>query len=277
VLTPRHLSDADLVALDDLERRVVAVDGGRLKLEKAVLREGRAQGLLAHDGVRLVGFLGVYRFGEATELAGAVDPAARRRGLGGALLDAALACASGATVLLVVPSGSEAGQALARSRGGTPHHAEHALVLTVPPPHEPHDPRTTVRPAGPGDVEWTSRLLQSAFGHVVDGLEPDSLVVAHDGVRVGTLRATRDGDTTGVYGFAVDPDRRGEGIGGDVLRRVCRQALAAGAARVALEVAVDNPHALRLYTSCGFLPVAGEDYWSLPVPVPVGAAGHPPG
>ena len=39
------------------------------------------------DG-RLVGFLGRYAFGSEPELAGAVDPAARRRGLGTALLTA---------------------------------------------------------------------------------------------------------------------------------------------------------------------------------------------
>jgi ribosomal protein S18 acetylase RimI-like enzyme len=50
-----------------------------------------------------------------------------------------------------------------------------------------------------------------------------------------------------------------------VLRRVCRDALAHGAREVVLEVAVDNPGALRLYTSTGFRLVGGEDYWTLPV------------
>lgn len=263
MLTPRRLSGTDLAALDDLERRVVAFDGGRLKLEKAVLREGRAQGLLSYDGDLLVGFVGVYVFGGAPELAGAVDPAFRRRRLGSVLLDSALRCAPPGPVLLVVPSGSSWGEALARSRGGTHDHAEHALVLSVPP-EGPHDPRTSVRPACPDDAERVTSLLQAAFGHPAGKLSTDTLVVEHDGVPVGTLRLTRDGDTAGIYGFAVDPDRQGEGIGRDVLRRICREALADGATRVALEVAVDNRHALRLYTSTGFVPVAGEDYWALP-------------
>jgi len=257
------LSDTDLAALDEFERRVVAVDGGRLKLEKAALREGRAQGLLSYDGERLVGFVGIYAFGGEPELVGAVDPSFRRRGLGNALLDSALRCAPEGRVLLVVPSGSTGGEVVARSRGGTYHHAEHALVLTVPPEGS-HDRRTAVRPAAPDDAASVMRILHAAFGYTPGGqVAPDTLVVEHDGVVVGTLRLTTDGDTAGIYGFAVDPTRQGEGIGRDVLRRVCRDALAGAANRVALEVAVDNPHALRLYTSTGFVPVTGEDYWSL--------------
>ncbi|MCW2776950.1 MAG: GCN5-related N-acetyltransferase [Frankiales bacterium] len=265
--TLRRLTDADLAALADLERRVVAVDGGRLKLEPHVLRDGAADGLLTYDGERLVGFLGVYAFGGPPELAGAVDPQARRHGVGGALLDAALQeCRQRGTdaPLLVVPAGSASGEALARSRGGTHAHSEHALVLTVPP-QSAEDPRTALRPARPDDTPAVARVLEAAFGHPLGDVEPGTVVVEHAGEVVGTLRVDRHGDRAGVYGFAVDPSRQGQGIGRDVLGRVCRQQLASGATSVALEVAVDNPHALRLYTSTGFVPVAGEDYWSLPL------------
>lgn len=258
---PRRLSASDLAALEDLERRVVAVDGGRLKLEMAALREGRAHGLLTHDGQRLVGFVGVYVFGGEPELVGAVDPDFRRRGLASALLDRALRFVPGG-VLLVVPSGSAGGESLARSRGGTYHHSEYALVLTEPP-EAPEDPRVAVRAARPDDAGHVATLLHAAFGHDVDALPADTLVIEHDGRPVGTLRLTRDGDTAGIYGFAVDPTRQGAGVGRDVLRRVCREVLADGAQRVALEVDVDNPQALRLYTSNGFVQVGGEDYWSL--------------
>lgn len=89
----RGLSDADLAAIADLERRVLAHDGGRLKLEWTALRERsgeRVDDLLWRDGDRLLGFLGLYSFGSADlELAGMVDPAVRRQGIGTALLNAA--------------------------------------------------------------------------------------------------------------------------------------------------------------------------------------------
>ncbi|MCU1691910.1 MAG: GCN5-related N-acetyltransferase [Frankiales bacterium] len=191
---PRRLTADDLRALDDLERRVVAADGGRLELERTVLR------------------------------------------------------------------------------------AEHALVLDVAP-QGPEDPRTTLRPAVPGDAPAVARLVEAGLGHASDGAGPGTWVAEQGGVVVGTLRVRAEDGTASVHGFAVDPVRRGEGIGRDVLRRVCRQALAAGARRVALEVAVDDPAALHLHTSTGFVLVAGEEYWRLPLWLspPTGAGRRRPG
>src|SRR5277367_5955708 len=90
----RGLSEADLSAIADLEQRVIAHDHGRLKLEWGELRTRsgeRVDDLLWRDGGKLLGFLGFYSFGGAVlELAGMVDPAVRRTGIGTALLEAAL-------------------------------------------------------------------------------------------------------------------------------------------------------------------------------------------
>jgi ribosomal protein S18 acetylase RimI-like enzyme len=111
-------------------------------------------------------------------------------------------------------------------------------------------------------------LLEAAFGwrpptDLHDRAGDTTLLVERGGVAVGTVRLTRHGDTAGVYGFAVDPSVQGQGIGRDVLGRVCRQLVDEGYARVTLEVATDNEQALGLYTSTGFVPEAGEDYWLL--------------
>ena len=55
----------------------------------------RVEDLLWWEGERLLGFLGIYTFGESAELAGMVAPDARGRGIGSGLLDAAMPlCAS---------------------------------------------------------------------------------------------------------------------------------------------------------------------------------------
>lgn len=275
----RGLTPVALEAVAALEHRTVSVDGGRLKLEWGTLRtrSGRAvEDLLWWDGERLLGFLGLYAFGQpSVELVGMVDPAARRRGVGAALLDAAIPVCVGRgfdQALLVVPRSSGAGRALATGRGATPDHSEHALVLDGPPADGPSDPRVTLRPAGPADAAETARLLQDAFGHV-SGHVPDPavpaserrLVIEYDGVVVGTVRLTVEQDRGGVYGFAVDPARQGRGIGRDVLRRVCERLRAEGVATVGLEVEVENDRALGLYTSLGFVRVTTEDYYALPL------------
>lgn len=269
----RGLPAEALDAIADLERRVVAADGGRLKLEWGTLRarpDDEVQDLLWWEGGQLLGFLGSYRFGPWVELAGMVAPEARRRGIGTALVDAGVRlCREPA--LLVVPRASAGGRALALGRGAVLDHSEHALVLTRAPAPGPTDPRVSLRRALPADADVVSRLLAAGFGYHVDDMadrladdrEP-TLLVERDGAPVGTLRVTLDGDAGGVYGFVVDPAHQAQGIGRDVLRRVCTQLRADGATRVGLEVAVQNEHALGLYTSIGFRPRTTEDYYALP-------------
>ncbi len=88
------LTDSALEAIAGLERRVVAADGGRLKLEWGVLRSrpvDEVRDLLWWEDGRLLGFLGLYVFsGQDLEVTGMVDPDARRRGIGRELFDAAL-------------------------------------------------------------------------------------------------------------------------------------------------------------------------------------------
>jgi len=274
----RGLSPRVVRALADLERRTVAVDGGRLKLEWGVLgdRTGhQVEDILFWDGDRLLGFLGMYGFAVPTvELAGMVDPATRRRGIATRLVDAALPlCRERGydRVLLVTPRAGAAGKGFALRCGAVLEHSEHALVLTTAPADGPTDPRIRLRTATAADAPEISRLLTAAFGRppsdVLEALASKSertLLVEMSGSVIGTLRANRRGEDGGVYGFAIDPAWQGRGIGRDVLRRVCHQLREAGVQRVGLEVAVENEHALALYTSIGFARVTTEDYYALP-------------
>jgi ribosomal protein S18 acetylase RimI-like enzyme len=274
----RGLTPVDLQAIAELEARTVGVDGGRLKLEWGVLnaRTGRdVEDLLWWDGDQLLGFLGLYAFAPPTaELAGMVDPDARRRGIATALLDAALPlCRERGyrEALLVTPRESSPGRSFALSRGAVLEHSEHALALLAAPADGPANPAVTVRTATQADVSEVARLLTAAFGPVpskalqLQATERSRTVLAElSGSAVGTLRLTREGEAAaGIYGFAVDPAWQGRGIGRDVLRRVCQQLRDEGVHRIGLEVAVDNDHAMGLYTSLGFTPVTTEDYYAL--------------
>lgn len=287
----RGLSPTGLKAVAELERRTVATDGGRLKLEWGALNTGGGRDVQEvlwwdeRDNAKLLGFLGVYSFGSPTiELAGMVDPTARRRGIGAALLEAAMPlCAqqNATQVLLVVPRASTAGRELALSRGGTLDHSEHALVLPGEPLTGQDDPTLTLRPATAEDLPEVYRILASAFDWVPKDLArsldaPDDLLMLAElaGQPVGTLRLTRDGDHGRIYGFAVDPAFQGRGIGRAALRRACQKLRQDGAKVVGLEVAVDNERALGLYTSVGFSEETTEDYFALPLTDEAGHAGQ---
>ncbi len=269
------LDRSTLAAIRALEREVVTADGGRLKLEHGVLEQrdpALVQDLLWWEGERLVGFAGLYAFGPPdVEIAGMVAPAARRAGIGTALLRAALPLARErgyARALLVTPNGSAAGRAFALAQAAVLDHAEHFLVLGDTPDGRPRDRSVTLRPAVPTDEPAVRRLLASAFGSAPDGPLRDhpgdtTYVIERTGEPVGTLRLSVHGETGGIYGFAVHADAQGQGIGRDVLSRACRLLRDGGCTRVTLEVETQNEGALGLYLSTGFVREAGEDYWAL--------------
>ncbi len=89
------LTNAALEAIASLERRVLAADGGRLKLEWGDLRHRSStevRDLLWWEDGQLLGFLGIYGFEAAAASRSPAwsTPAARRRGIGRALFAAAL-------------------------------------------------------------------------------------------------------------------------------------------------------------------------------------------
>ena len=269
-----QLGERELAAVRELEDVVVAHDGGRLKLEPAVLASRPVDATLCWSGEQLLGFAALYDFGPPdVEIAGMVAPQARRQRIATAMLDTLLPRARerGLTrALLVTPATTPAGRAFAQSRGAALSHSEHFLVLgSTPPAHVEHSGLST-RPGVEADLAMLGRVLGAAFGSTppTDRLRrdlPTTQVIQLDGVPVGTLRLERDEKRVGVYGFAVDPAQQGKGIGRAVLGRTCRTLREEGVERVTLEVETENAHALGLYTSLGFVPEAGEDYWALPL------------
>lgn len=152
-----RLSSRALVAIAELERRVIEADGGRLKLEWATLRRRSGdcvEDLFWWEGDRLLGFLGLYRYGSSLELAGIVAPDARQRGIATAQLDAAVPLYRGREcrqVLLIVPRFSVGGRRLALHRGGVLDHSEHAMTLLGPPTDRPRNPALRLRLASSAD------------------------------------------------------------------------------------------------------------------------------
>ena len=273
------LSSEALEAIAELERRVIEADGGRLKLEWGTLgrRSGdRVEDLLWWESGRLLGFLGFYGFESSPELAGMVAPDARRRGIGSALLDAALSLCrdrGDPPPLLIVPRHSQAGKRLALRRGGVLDHSEHALVLSGEPTSRADDQPVRLRPATAADLPLIARLLEQGFGwrapdDLADRLDSPrerTAIVELDSSAVGTIRLSRDERGGAIHGFVIEPSLRGRGIGRAALGHACEQLRAEGAQQIGLEVDVENDHALGLYTSVGFTPVITEDYFTLPV------------
>jgi ribosomal protein S18 acetylase RimI-like enzyme len=201
-----------------------------------------------------------------------VAPGARRQGIGTALLRAALSTAherSYGKVLLIVPRNDAGGLDLALVHGGTLDHSEHALLLSQRPAGSAGDQHLGFRRATEADIPELARLLTAGFGDAPADFErmlgnqfSRTLMIERSDQVIGTLRII---DESGIYGFVIDPEQQGKGLGREALRLTCEDLFDRGAESVHLEVEVNNDRALGLYTSLGFELVSTEDYYALEV------------
>jgi len=121
-----------------------------------------------------------------------------------------------------------------------------------------------VRPAGTADLPALMRLETSAFSenrlsrrslhHLLTRAHAFCLVAELRGTIVGyALVLLRRGTSLArLYSFAVNPERRGEGLGRTLLRAAEREAAGHHAQVMRLEVRPDNAAAIALYRAAGY-------------------------
>jgi ribosomal-protein-alanine N-acetyltransferase len=98
---------------------------------------------------------------------------------------------------------------------------------------------------------WTKGIFRdelAAPGRVYLVAEANGEVVGYAGLMLVLPEAH-------VTSVTVDPQRRGSRIGNRLMLRICREALAAGANSLTLEVRVSNRNAQALYHRFGMAPV----------------------
>jgi mycothiol synthase len=285
IVPVQQLSPAQLAAVDHLAARSDAHDGGHVRLNRDVLAArsgtGTSDFLYYADG-QLVGFVPIFTFtASETEISGMVDPRYRRRGIATRLVQVARAEArwrGSQNLLFMVERGSAAGQGFVNDLGVTLHHAEYAMTLTVPVPVQVRHPALVLRRAQAADAPAMTAILAAAFKDDPEDPATFALAMARhphhhwyvatlDGAMIGLLNAQMHGDATGIYGFAVAPERQGQGFGRQILGQTVAELQAAGQQHITLEVDIDNDHALALYTSCGFTQTTVYDYYRLHIAV----------
>lgn len=246
-----------------------ALESGPMDASSCILRYG---------GGMLVGFAGMYSWGNVTEveLVILVHPDFRRQGIGRGLLHTVvLLCRERGVkqLLLVVPRELPGSAAFARQAGTRHAHAEYTLDLdasriqaTASAPHA-----VELRRAGVDDIPVMATIAGAAFKAPFDEeqqtltrLMRDSArttwLAALDGLPVGVIQSADDDGRVFIVHFAVRPELQGQGIGRQMLLAIVRGLLDTGRQRITIEVETDNEHALGLYESCGFVTVNVTDY-----------------
>jgi ribosomal protein S18 acetylase RimI-like enzyme len=280
-----HLTDDERNEIAALAVICNAYEGLELKLSIGLPHpeaDQAAGDFLFYAHRRLAGYCALDSSnGPPFELCGMVHPDYRRRGIGRALLQAALAeCRqrSSTRLLLICEDASTSGRGFVATAGAIYRFSEHRLQLDRAAfDHRPPVPNTlTLSPAGRSDLETLVHVLAAAFGDPAEEARDSVLrnlaspsehyyLARLNGVPIGIIRSSIDGDDASLYSFGVLPAYRGRGLGREILSRTVETLLAAYQGRIGLEVETENSNALGLYLSCGFRDVTTYGYYHLEV------------
>lgn len=237
------------------------------------------------DGA-LAGFVGVAANGDEAVLHGPiVAPAYRGRGLGRALLDAALATAAGMgtrTVAHSVGDDNARGQALLAAAGFTPATAAEGLVLLDIRPGELHRPApvagASCELAGAEDVRGIQAICQGATPRQPVTAGAVRAWCASPGARVFTIR--HGGQLAGfarldlrpplLYQVTMAPGRREPGLGAMLGAHALQEGWRLlGPRPIGAAVPAGNADALHLFERLGFRRPLRLRFFSRPAGAPV--------
>lgn len=256
-------------------------DGIHLKLNWDMLRARRPDQnddyYVLRDG-RIVGFLGLYCFGKKLEVCGMVHPDYRRQGLFSSLLEQAL---SGdrtkdlEEVLLNAPANSVSAKGLLKSLDVQYAFSEYQMTCfgdnEVPQIQVPGSTLAHLRPADRSDRADLIRLDELCFNYPHSAAEeyyeatieaPDSVtyIIEAGGRTAGKVRIVHEAEVSWIYGLAVFPEYRRQGLARSALQQLIQQSALMGHC-LRLEVALNNPAAMNLYESVGFEITEVQDYY----------------
>jgi len=274
------LSPSDREAVRALAARATAEDGVAPLDEAALLAlddDGAVRGVhvLADEGDHVVGYAQVDPGGEVPAAQLVVDPGARRRGVGRALLEAA-----GDGPLEALAHGDlPAARALAEAAGFVAVHELWRMARDLRHPvAEPVWPAGVVVRAfvqGHDEAAWLAVNAHAFADHPEQGrwdahdlrarerepwFDPDGFLLAE---RDGTLQGfawtkvhpageLADGPVGELYVVGVDPSAQGAGLGKALTAAGIAHLVGRGLGTAVLWVAGDNAAAVRTYRNAGF-------------------------
>ncbi len=113
-------------------------------------------------------------------------------------------------------------------------------------------------------VHRTDPALKPALAEIITGIKPPTGLFIIEDPQSGPLAATlcvQDNDLAGIMSLAVRVDRRGQGLGVEILSTALRWARMRGARTAWLQVVATNEAALALYARTGFKEAYRYHYW----------------
>lgn len=227
----------------------------------------------------LVGFLGLYGFGTELQITGMVQPEYRHKGIFRALFsEAILECKKRDVrqVLLIAEHASADGTKFAQARGGDCIFSECRMEFQGSDASK-IESYLTLEEATPADLPTLAHIHAVCFNAtgnaalVIKMLQKEgnsSYLAKLNGVTVGKLGLSKEGDGIYIRGVAILPEYRRRGYGRQMLSKVIQKMLAERFTHLILDVQISNSNALRLYQSCGFQESTIYNYFRVVLGVP---------
>ncbi|MGM9923906.1 MAG: GNAT family N-acetyltransferase [Bacillus sp. (in: firmicutes)] len=262
------MNDIQLLELIRLQDTCESYEDIKLKLNWDVLKTRNEEDgfdFFHFEDDRLVGFLGIYYFGEEYEMCGMVHPEFRRRGIFTELFKQALAALDdSAPVLLNAPADSLSAKGWLSTIPCSYGFSEYQMHWEKQ--ELPENNLVNLRRATFEDLADMMALNEIGFGYELQDdeenrreLEEASVyMIEADGKTVGKIHMKTELDQSWIYGFVVYPAYQGKGYGKSALTQMVQLEEAND---VYIEVATENEHALSLYKQCGFIPYQKQDYY----------------
>lgn len=232
---------------------------------------------LLYAGERLVSFLNVFApEAREAEIYAATHPEFHRRGYFTALLreaEAELKRCGVSRILLVCEKMSRDGQETARRLEGRLHHSELRLRYEGNVAFDASSSgRLRLEKAGPEDLEEISALdvrifgsdpeiSLSMLGKTLEDPKNMTFSAFLGRERIGVCNAGFREDGISIFGLGIAPECQGMGYGREMLLLLLGRLREYPCRAVTLEADSENPAALRLYRSSGFVDTTRFDYY----------------
>ncbi|MBA9042002.1 GNAT superfamily N-acetyltransferase [Bacillus aryabhattai] len=248
-----------------------------LKLNFDMLRsrkQNEVNDFFHYEDNQLVGFIGLYGFGNTVEICGMVAPSYRRKRIFSKLFSQALHICKkrGYTeILLNAPGDSVSGREFLKQIPCSFTFSEYQMKWTQKE-LEDDNPFVTLRSSQSDtdmkmeiqvDVECFGMSLTEAAAYYEQTKteeQQNHFIVEYNSQAVGKLRVSYDKSEAWIYGFGILPSYQKLGIGKAALKQVVLKQLRLGY-DIFLEVEAKNKRVLQLYETCGFNSYHVQDYY----------------
>lgn len=273
------LTSTQLQDIKDLQNVCEDFEDINLKLNWEMLkkRKNDQDDFLLYREDRLIGFLGIYGFGDSYEICGMIHPHFRRQHMFQELFQKALHSLKSRpvnTLLLNVPGSSTSGKGFISHCEAVYDFTEYEMKWNKQELVSNSD-SVIIKTADEQDIKTIIDLDETCFGIVRSDAESytkrifeesreGNLMIIHDEKVIGKIRVQRTDNKSFIYGFAVFPSFQGKGIGRKALSQVVMQE-SKWTDDIYLDVAAANSKALNLYKSSGFQTFYSQEYYQYPI------------